>query len=278
MIFVSRRLGRGVARWILYVTAAYFFIFAPGPRRHMRTYLRRALGRTPTALDRYRLLLSFASCVHDRIFFMDDRFELFDVSVEGEQLVDEILRTGRGAVLMGGHMGSFEVVRSLARRAPGLGVAVLMYEANARKMTTLLAAVNPSQRPEIISVGHIDAMLRARARLDAGAFIGMLGDRSLANDAAVAVDFLGHPAQMPLAPMRAAALLRAPVVFMLGLYRGANRYHVVFEPLADFSDVARAQRDAAVGAAVARYAALLEKHCRLDPYNWFNFYDFWGRR
>ena len=25
----------------------------------------------------------------------------------------------------------------------------------------------------------------------------------------------------------------------------------------------------------ARYAARLEHHARLDPYNWFNFYDFW---
>ena len=26
---------------------------------------------------------------------------------------------------------------------------------------------------------------------------------------------------------------------------------------------------------VARYVALLEAYCRSDPYNWFNFYDFW---
>jgi predicted LPLAT superfamily acyltransferase len=27
--------------------------------------------------------------------------------------------------------------------------------------------------------------------------------------------------------------------------------------------------------AIAHYVALLEAHCRSDPYNWFNFYDFW---
>jgi predicted LPLAT superfamily acyltransferase len=75
--------------------------------------------------------------------------------------------------------------------------------------------------------------------------------------------------------MRAAAMLGRRVVFMLGLYRGDNRYHVVFEPLADFTHTPRAQRQAAIEAAITRYAALLEQHCRRDPYNGFNFFDFW---
>ena len=72
-----------------------------------------------------------------------------------------------------------------------------------------------------------------------------------------------------------AALLRRPVVFMTGLYLGGNRYALHFEPLADFSAVAREQRDAAMQVAITRYAALLEQYCRKAPYNWFNFFDFW---
>ncbi len=88
--------------------------------------------------------------------------------------------------------------------------------------------------------------------------------------------FLGAPARLPMAAMRAAALLQRRVLFMLGIYRGGNRYHVVFEPLADFTRVGRAERASAVRAAVVRYGKLLEQHCRSDPYNWFNFFDFWA--
>jgi predicted LPLAT superfamily acyltransferase len=91
------------------------------------------------------------------------------------------------------------------------------------------------------------------------------------------VNFLGARAAFPLGPMRAAALLRRRVLFMLGLYRGGRRYHIVFEPLADFSGTGSGERAAAVAAAVARYAQLLEQHCRRDPYNWFNFFDFWAQ-
>ncbi len=50
---------------------------------------------------------------------------------------------------------------------------------------------------------------------------------------------------------------------------------MVFAELADFSNIPHGGRAAALEEAVQRYAALLEKYCRSDPYNWFNFYDFW---
>ena len=65
---------------------------------------------------------------------------------------------------------------------------------------------------------------------------------------------------------------------MAGLYRGKNHYHVVFSEVADFSTIAAGERDAAVRAAIERYAALLDRCCRTDPYNWFNFFDFWHER
>ena len=50
--------------------------------------------------------------------------------------------------------------------------------------------------------------------------------------------------------MRAAAILRCPVFFMAGLYRGKNTYHVVFEQVADFSVMSVGRRDLAVRAMV----------------------------
>jgi predicted LPLAT superfamily acyltransferase len=106
--------------------------------------------------------------------------------------------------------------------------------------------------------------------------VGVLADRTLGEEASLQVSFLGATARLPLGPMRAAALLRRRVLFMLGLYRGGRRYHIVFAPLADFTHVSRAERAAAIETAVARYASLLEQYCRSDPYNWFNFFDFWA--
>jgi predicted LPLAT superfamily acyltransferase len=67
MTFLSLRLGRTGGRIFLHLIAAYFFTFAPTARRHARAYLRRALGREPTAADRYRHVLTFATTIHDRV-------------------------------------------------------------------------------------------------------------------------------------------------------------------------------------------------------------------
>ena len=90
--------------------------------------------------------------------------------------------------------------------------------------------------------------------------------------------FLGAPASFPLGPFRMAAMLRRPVFFMTGVYLGGNRYQIHFEPLADFSTTPRAGRDAAIAAAQQAYAARLSHFCRIAPYNWFNFFDFWQKK
>jgi predicted LPLAT superfamily acyltransferase len=275
MTFLSLRLGRSGARLFLYLIAAYFFAFAPTVRHHARAYLRRALGREPTAADRFRHILTFATTVHDRVYLLKDRFDLFDISVTGESLVRAALQAGQGAFLMGSHVGSFEIIRTLGRRQPGLQVAMAMYEDNARRVNAMLATINPAATPDVIALGHIDAMLKIQESLHRGTFVGVLADRTLGNEATRKVSFLGQPARFPIGAMRAAALMRRPVIFMIGAYRGGNRYHIAFERLTDFSAIEPRQRAAAVQAAVEQYAAVLEKHVRSDPYNWFNFFDFW---
>jgi predicted LPLAT superfamily acyltransferase len=275
MAFVSLRLGRTLSRVPLYGIAIYFFLFAPSARRHARRFLRLALGRTPGARDRFRQILSFATTIHDRVYLINEQFQLFNITLEGEDVVREQSQSGRGALLMGAHMGSFEVMHSLGRRRRGLEVAMAMYEENARKINATLAAINPHLVADIVSLGRIDAMLHIAERLDRGAFVGVLGDRTLGNEPVQAVNLLGERAYLPTGPMRAAAILRCPVFFMAGLYRGKNNYHVVFERVADFSATPAGLRSIAVRSAIERYAAVLDHYCRSDPYNWFNFYDFW---
>lgn len=275
MTFISLRLGRPAGRVILYGIGAYFFLFAPKARRASLDYLRRVLGRQPRARDRFRQVMSFATTIHDRVYLLNERFELFDISVIGEELMIDRLGSGRGAFLIGAHLGSFELTRALGRRHAGLRVAMVAYEDNAQKLNAMLAAINPAAKVDTVALGSVEAMLRVRELLEEGVFVGMLGDRTPTGEGVMAVSFLGGVAKFPLGPMRAAALLNRQVILMLGLYLGGNRYRVVFEQIADFAAVGKREREATVQEAVTRYARRLEEYCRQYPYNWFNFYQFW---
>jgi predicted LPLAT superfamily acyltransferase len=276
MAMFSLTVGRRAGRVVLYAIAAYFFLFAPRARRASMAYLQRVLGRRPTMRDRFRQVMAFATTIHDRVYLLNDRFELFDITVAGEELMRERIRAGRGAFLLGAHLGSFEVTRALGRREPDLRVAMVAYEANARKINAMLAAINPELADETVALGTAETMLRVRGLLDEGAFVGMLGDRTPGGEATEVVPFLGEGAKFPLGPMRLAALLQRRVILMLGVYCGGNRYRVFFEQIADFSGVERKEREAAIRGAVVRYAGRLESYCREYPYNWFNFFDFWS--
>ncbi len=275
MVWISLRLGRRIGRLVLYGIAAYFLAFAPAARRASGTYLRRALGRAPTVADLYRHVFSFASTIHDRVYLLNERFDLFDIEIVGEDAIRAAMTGGQGVLLIGAHLGSFEVMRALGRRHTSQAISMLMYEDNARKINATLAAINPAATQDTIPLGRMESMLLAKEKIEAGHLVGMLADRGLGKDPARDCDFLGAPAPIPTGPFRVAAMLRRPVLFMTGLYLGGNRYRIHFEPFADFSAVERGNRDAAIAAAQEAYAARLTHYCRRAPYNWFNFFDFW---
>jgi predicted LPLAT superfamily acyltransferase len=178
---------------------------------------------------------------------------------------------------MGAHLGSFEAMRAAAREIGHRRVAMAMYEENARRFNGVLAQINPAALDDIVPLGHVDSMLQLLERLEDGDLVGVLADRTLGNEPVIDVPFLGATAPFPTGPMRMAAALRQPVFLMVGLYRGGNRYEVRFEELADFSAPSR-ERNVLVQEAIARYAARVEHYARSAPYNWFNFFDFWGAR
>jgi predicted LPLAT superfamily acyltransferase len=275
MRWISLKLGRSLSRWVLAGISLYFLLFSPRARAASRGYLQRALGRVPHLSEQFRHFHSFASCIHDRVYLLNGRFDLFDIQVHGREVFDAAYASGQGLFLMGAHMGSFELVRAVGRQQPGLRVAMVMYEENARQINAALAVISPTAVQDIIPLGQIDSMLQVQARLDEGVVLGVLADRALDAGPTLTLPFLGQPAAFPLGSMRLAAMLKRPVVFMSGLYLGGNRYAIHFEALADFTHIERAGRDAAVRQAVTGYAACLERHCRATPFNWFNFFDFW---
>jgi len=277
MTWISLRLGRPAGRVVLYGIAAYFLLFAPRSRAASRLYLQRVLKRPAGWRDIYRHFFCFASTIHDRVYLLNQRFELYDIQVVGEALVQELLSDGQGVLLIGAHMGSFEAIRALGRHRAGLTVAMAMYEENARKINQMLSAINPAAQQDVIGLGQFDSMLKVKERLEQGIAVGILADRMLGADDTQTVSLLGHPAPLPTGPFRMAAILRRPVVFMVGLYMGGNRYEIHFEQLADFSAVPAGQRQREIAGAMARYAGLLEKYCERAPYNWFNFFDVWQK-
>jgi predicted LPLAT superfamily acyltransferase len=275
--FIGLHFGRGFARLILYPITLYFY-FRRGPeRRASRDYFRRLDGRPGSAWQVMHLIHAFASTILDRVFLLARGIDHFRVSTHGVEELHRHLDRGQGVMLLGAHVGSFEVLRVLAARRPECKLKLVMDKSKTPALTALLEALAPELSDSIIdtSRGGTDIVLALSEAAREGAMITLLGDRGRPHELMREVPFLGADAPFPAAPWQIAALLKVPVVLCLGMYRGGNRYDLVFETLAEAVELPRTDRNAALDACIGHYAARLEHHLREAPYNWFNFYDFW---
>jgi predicted LPLAT superfamily acyltransferase len=275
IVWVALTLGRRAARSLLYPVCVYFLIFSSASRAGATKYLRKVLPREPGLADAFRHCHTFAATLLDRVFLFNDQFARFDVRVHNEDILFDMTARGEGCFLLGAHMGSFEIVRALGRRNTAARISLVMYEENAKKFNSVLAAINPALGLQVILLGKIDSMLKVETALKQGEIVGMLGDRTFQGEGTVACEFLGEQARFPSGPFRLAAMLQQPVVLMFGLYRGGNRYDIHIERLVDTWRVSGASREQVLTQALHRYVERLEHHCRDAPYNWYNFYDFW---
>jgi predicted LPLAT superfamily acyltransferase len=275
--WIAVHLGPGVARLLLYPITVYFLITGDAARRASYEFLKRARGRSVHWHHVFRHFHCFATTILDRLYLLRGEFDRFRVTIEGKDVLKRQMETGKGAILLGSHLGSFEVLRALGVMERSFPLKVLMDSVHNQNITRFFDQLNPTIAGTVIAPDRPDTLIRVRESLDAGYFVGILGDRVFGADKTTQCQFLGAPASFPAGPIILAALMHCPVILLFGLYRGRTRYEIYFEHFADEINLDRENRAREIQSWMQRYVARLEYYTRLAPYNWFNFYPFWGQ-
>jgi predicted LPLAT superfamily acyltransferase len=271
-------LGRTVTRLVLLPVTAYFLIRRGPERRASQAYLERVFGRPPTWLEVARHFHTFASITLDRVYFLTDSLWRFDIRLEGLEDLHRAMDLGRGVLLIGAHVGSFDALRAVSTLRPEVTVRVVLDAEHSPALSAILRQLNPGLAAGIINPRQngTAVALEIGQALGEGALVTMLGDRGRPGNLTTVVEFLGAHAEFPTAPWQIAAALHVPVVLCVGLYRGGNRYDLHFELISKELTVDRRQRRAQLQAIVQDFAHRLAALVRSAPYNWFNLYDFWN--
>lgn len=275
---VARGFGRTLSRLVLLPITAYFMLRRAPERQASRVYLRRVLGREPGWLEVARHIHTFAGVTLDRVYFLTGELQRFDMRLVGIEQLHAAMDLGRGVLLIGAHVGSFDALRAASRLRPEVTVRVVLDAQHSPALSAILKQLNPE-----IAAGIIDprqngtaVALEIGAALNEGALVTMLGDRGRPGNPTAAVEFLGSTARFPTAPWQIAAALHVPIVLCVGLYRGGNRYDLHFELLTNKLQVERRHREQQLQLVIQDFAERLAALVREAPYNWFNFYDFWN--
>ena len=271
-------------RILLAPITVYYCLMATAARHASRDYLARisALERgfpTPGFGQTYRHIYSFAESILDRLSLWSGSIDEFEVNIHGREHLDGLADGESGAFLVGAHIGSFDVLRVVAREAK-IPVNVVMYLANAERINDAFESLDPDCNVRVINSDptSIKAGFEIHSCIERGEFVAVLGDRippGMKSRVAYA-DFLGDRAAFPTSPFLLSMVLRIPVIMTIAIRTGPRAYDLHFEPLADGQPVPRGRREEVVQERVERFAARLEHHCRKTPLQWFNFYDFWA--
>src|SRR5438094_3615506 len=180
--WIALHIGRRAARLLLYPITLYFVIAARAARRTAHEYSNRVQDVASRWSHILRHFHCFAATILDRIYLLRGEFERFDVTVYGKEILDRQLETHKGSLLLGSHLGSFEVLRALGVIQKKFPLKVLMDAVHNQNITRFFDALNPKIAGTVIAPDRPDTLIKVKESLDDGCFIGMLGDRVFGAD------------------------------------------------------------------------------------------------
>jgi predicted LPLAT superfamily acyltransferase len=285
--WVYTTFGRRATLAFLTPVVTYFFATGRAVRRASLDYLRtlwaapggrEALGAPPTLRHVFRHLHEFAEQVLDRMIVWGGETELIEIDYQGTELLLELSQRREGAILLGSHHGSSDLLRSVGERT-GVTINVLIFAANAARINEFFEKLHPDLKLRMIpfELGRVRWVFDVKAAIDRGELVALMGDRvwESERDREVRVTFLGRPARFPLGPFLLQAALGCPMVLTGCVRTGAGRYRASAIPFVSAGLVPRGERRKHAEELAERYARALEQSCLAAPFQWFNFFEFW---
>ena len=279
--------GRGVFRIMLIPVMTYFYLTSRTARRASREFLDRVeatleknSGKPTRRLSGFRHFIQFGESILDKTAQWAGVRSKAKVCYVHPERYQDIIRSDRGGVFIGSHLGNLEALRAFGGTEQTITVNALVFTRQSKKFMKFLEEANPRAVDNLIQVDSLgpESVISMQSMVEAGEWIALVADRTSVSRTgrSMSCDFLGEPAEFPEGPFILAALLNCPVYFVFCL-KNNGRYEVHLEKLTDALELPRASRQQELQRVIALFASRMEQHCLTFPYQWYNFFDFWQK-
>jgi KDO2-lipid IV(A) lauroyltransferase len=213
-----------------------FWVCASGQRRRAEFNLRHVPGLSQDLGKLHRATRQvFRISILNYIEFLrtpsrTDAEVIASYTVEGQEVLEEALREGRGAILVSGHYGAFEL--SIARLgAMGYSVVAPAERLKPERLYQFMCAFRENHHFRFVPADERETVVQLKQALARNEIVAFGVDRYVAGASTAEIPFFGEPAKMAVTPMALALHLRVPVILAVGWHVGRNRYHGVIRRL-----------------------------------------------
>lgn len=273
----------------------FFFLCAKSARKHVENFQKQMWiytnGETPEKMNPYLTILSFALSVVEKMEGWLGKIKYENLIRHDDDLQELIsrLESGRGAFLIGSHLGNIELMRSLSSFcetgvSKKISVTTIMSMKVTSQFNNTLKEINPEVVTNVIDPDSIgpETIFALQNEVENGGLVVITGDRTSAHGGKHTIkhEFLGRDAEFPYGVFLIATLLKAPVYFVFGLRTKSAALFpknglFVEKSKIDLSECTGRAARARIPELCGEYVATLEKYCIKYPYQWYNFFDFW---
>jgi predicted LPLAT superfamily acyltransferase len=283
LALLYRVVGRYGCMVAVFPIALYFNLTSPAQRRASREFLRRAyqakgVDYNPGWLATFKHSFGFARKTVDTFAAWLGGIEPATIVAADKRAPDRVAESGQGILLIVSHFGNIEISRALLDDAQRARIKILVHTVHAENFARVLRQFRPEAMADTIQVTEMNpgTMFVLKEAIERGHWVAIAGDRTpVRGDERISIaPFFGHDAPFPQGPYVLAHLLECPVYLMFCI-RQDGVYRLHFEMFAERIKLPRREKQAAIGEWAARYAERLETFCLIDPFQWYNFYDFW---
>ncbi len=248
--------------------------------------------RSPFAPLRH--IISFSLNLVEKLQSWGGKFQFKNIHFQNDD-IEELIQTledGKGVFMLTSHLGNIELLRGLAsfnRTAVSRKTQVIAVIDTkvSEKFTRMLKELNPQSGFDIISAGEIGphTAVILEEKLAEGAMVTIAGDRTAASNHKdgknFTIPFLGSPAPFSPGIFYLAVLMKAPLYFVFSIRRGdlsiKPEYDMHVHKSTLSFECSRKERFTQSFLLAQSFAELLETHCKQNPFQWYNFYDFWSK-
>lgn len=224
-------------------------------------------------------IYSFGMALVDRFAFLLSPKQLFDYDGENEQLIIDNVSRGNGCILLGSHIGNWEIAGNLLSGKIDKPIYFIMYDNESKGLKDEIKDVLAKRKVQILNINNQDPsiMIQMINILRQGGILCIHGDRVAPGQKFTEIDFLGEKARFPIGPFILGAVSGSPIIPVICLKSGIRKYHIkAYEPM-NIKYTNRSDRDIEIQRSCKKYVEILESTVKKHPYQWYNFFPFWGK-